>query len=199
MNTYTKPSDDAARIAAEPDPRQGLDGAKAAPTPCGSRSAWFVAETKPKTEEQADAQLQRQAFVSFLPRVTVCTKRGIHAVPLFPGYLFVQFNLRLGQWRPITHTRGIQHIMGSHPERPTALPAGLVDYLMTTASLRSIVTELAPPTTIIPGSRIRLTAGPVATAEGVCLWSDARRVRFLMEVMGRTVETDAAPGDVEPA
>ncbi|MDY6854851.1 MAG: transcription termination/antitermination NusG family protein, partial [Thermodesulfobacteriota bacterium] len=59
---------------------------------------WYVANTKPREEERALFFLKDTHIDAYLPKMEACLmKRGKKVFvkkPLFPGYLFVYFNVR---------------------------------------------------------------------------------------------------------
>ena len=58
---------------------------------------WYVAQVKPNGFASAEANLDRQGFETFMPlrRKTVRHARQMRDVlrPVFPGYLFIKFDL----------------------------------------------------------------------------------------------------------
>ncbi len=86
--------------------------------PCKMR--WYVVSTKPNHEKQAEQNIQHIGMECFLPLLQeekiVRRKLRIVIAPLFPGYLFVRFNL-LEHYRAVTYARGVRKIVefGSSP------------------------------------------------------------------------------------
>ena len=70
---------------------------------------WYAVQTKPKKERQAEIQLARARFETFLPQM-----QGVIAPkPLFPGYLFVFGELSDSRiHRLIRYTRGVSRVLG---------------------------------------------------------------------------------------
>jgi hypothetical protein len=52
---------------------------------------------------------------------------------------------------------------------------------------------------IDPGTCLRLLSGAMEGQEGICEWSDGRRVRLLVHILGRSAPLTVSQGDVEPA
>ena len=72
---------------------------------------WFVVATKPNGERSAEMNLLQQGFDVFFPLIEK-TRRHARRVdtvqkPLFPGYLFVQFDSSTTPWRSINGTIGL--------------------------------------------------------------------------------------------
>ena len=62
-------------------------------------------------------------------------------------------------------------------------------------SQRFATDGIAPP--IPAGTVLRLTGGAMEGIEGLCEWSDGRRVRLLMTILGRPVAVTADRAAVE--
>ncbi|WP_281645510.1 transcription termination/antitermination NusG family protein [Parendozoicomonas sp. Alg238-R29] len=75
---------------------------------------WFVVKTRPRQEERAVENLENQGFAAFCPhmlrkrkqpgRVEACKRE-----PLFPGYIFLLDESRVGgqRWDRVRSTRGV--------------------------------------------------------------------------------------------
>ena len=63
-------------------------------------TSWFLAQLKPNCANIADKNLKRQGFQTFLPMEEETTQRNGKFVtamrPLFPGYIFVAFDVARG-------------------------------------------------------------------------------------------------------
>lgn len=148
-------------------------------------TSWFLAQIKPNCANIADKNLRRQGFKTFLPMEEETRQRsGKFATatrPLFPGYIFVAFDVARGFWRAVNSTYGITRLV-SFGKEPAAVPLDLVSQLM----LRCDATgKLLPPKLLNPGDQVTLTQGPFANfvAEVEKIAPD-RRVWVLMEIMG---------------
>ena len=64
-----------------------------------------------------------------------------HIGPLFPGYLFISFDLARDQWRRIYRTRGIAGLIGATIDQPTPIEFGLIEELIARTSARRIVDD----------------------------------------------------------
>ncbi|MDD7971973.1 transcription termination/antitermination protein NusG [Roseinatronobacter alkalisoli] len=149
------------------------------------RSCWFLAQIKPNSHRIAERNLARQGFRTFLP-LHEETKRArgkfrTQQSPLFPGYVFVEFDLSHGSWRTVNSTYGITRLV-SFGNAPTPVPLDLVNQLMLRCNRDG---RLVPPKLLKPGDQVTLTKGPfanfVATIEQV---APDRRIWVLMDIMG---------------
>ncbi len=148
-------------------------------------TAWFLAQLKPNSFRIAERNLVRQGFQTFLPLHEETRRaRGTFTTrlrPLFPGYLFVAFDIGKDGWRKVNSTYGITRIV-SLGKDPTPVPSDLVRDLMQRCDRDG---QLLPVETFKPGDEVRVINGPfanfIATVESI----DAdRRVWVLMEIMG---------------
>ena len=76
---------------------------------------WFLIYTKPRQEERAKENLENQGFETFLPMIAyekIKQPKLYSLKPLFPRYLFTQFNKEKNNWVHIKSTRGVSHIVG---------------------------------------------------------------------------------------
>jgi len=149
---------------------------------------WFLAQVKPNCVNIANINLTRQGFQTFIPRVEETRKRNGKFVntimPLFPGYIFVTFNIANSLWRTINSTHGITRLV-SFGNIPATLPKDLVSDLMQRCDTNA---KLLPSGTLRNGDRVTLTKGPFANFVGkVENITPERRVWVLIELMGRKI------------
>lgn len=148
-------------------------------------TCWFLAQLKPNCANIAARNLRRQGFNVFLPlEEETCQRNGKFVTamrPLFPGYIFVAFEVARGLWRAVNSTYGITRLV-SFGRDPAAVPLDLVSQLMLRCDAKG---KLLPPKLLKPGDRVTLTKGPfvnfVAEVEKI---APDRRVWVLMEIMG---------------
>lgn len=148
-------------------------------------TSWFLAQLKPNCAKIADKNLKRQGFQTFLPMEEETRQRSGKFVttmrPLFPGYIFVAFDVTRGFWRSVNSTYGITRLVSLGKE-PTAVPQDLVSQLMLRCNAKG---KLQPPKLLRAGDQVTLTKGPFANfvAEVEKIAPD-QRVWLLMEIMG---------------
>lgn len=165
----------------------------AAPLQLTEGKSWYCAQTQPRKEPTALANLHRQGFRSFMPRLlkTVRHARKARTVkaPLFPGYLFTPLDLDRDQWRRINGTMGIAALIMEH-DRPRRVPPGVVE------SLQALVAAdgtLDWGRGLAPGTPVRILTGPFADQLGrLASLDDHGRARVLLEIMG-----DARPLSID--
>jgi len=124
---------------------------------------WFVVHTKPRQEQRALENLQRQGFDAWLPMLTLeKLRRGrIEKVvePMFSRYLFIQLDKITSNWSPIRSTLGVSKLV-TFGNQPAAVPPAIVEALR------------VAPTPHVPGyfssgDAVRFVDGPLAGLEGL--------------------------------
>ena len=119
-------------------------------------TSWFLAQLKPNCASIADKNLKRQGFKTFLPMEEETRQRGGKFVtsmrPLFPGYIFVAFDVARGFWRTVNSTYGITRLV-SFGKEPTGVPLDLVSQLMLRCDAKG---KLLPPRLLKPGDQVTL-------------------------------------------
>jgi transcriptional antiterminator RfaH len=150
-----------------------------------SGTSWFLAQFKPNSHKIAERNLVQQGFETFLPlhgeSTRVCGKFTVRKRPLFPGYLFVAFDLQQGHWRAVNSTYGITRIVSPGTE-PAPVPLDLVRQLILRCDQEG---KLLPQKRLQPGHQVAIAKGrfadAIATIETV---EPDRRVWVLLDIMG---------------
>jgi transcriptional antiterminator RfaH len=155
-----------------------------------SGARWYVVQTRPHAEAKAAAHLERQGFVTYLPRYL---KRRRHArrvetvpAPLFPRYLFVAVDVAAQRWRSNRSTIGVTHLE-SHGDEPLPVADAVLDELRRRQDERGFV-RLDQRPRFAPGAPVRVLEGAFAACLGLFeSVSDGQRVSILLELLGRKV------------
>jgi len=154
-----------------------------------SEKRWYLAQLKPQSHRVALRNLDRQGFETFLPQIELTRRRGsgfsTKVQPLFPGYIFVEFDMLQDDWHRINSTIGVSRVV-SFGGRPAAVPQEIVDGLLARADQIGLI---SPSSEITIGSEVRLLSGPFADfiAEVDAIEPD-RRVWVLIDILGRTTK-----------
>ena len=121
-----------------------------------STKNWFLLQYKPKSHCLAQRNLNRQVFETFLPMLDVtqrCSTRFVQQTrPLFPGYMFVSFELDTAPWRKINSTVGVTQLVG-FDGRPKALPTDLIAGLMARCDTQG---NVLPADQFAPGDEVQV-------------------------------------------
>ena len=108
---------------------------------------WYVAATKPRQEDRARDNLERQGFVAHLPRIVVRKlSRGAWAdkiEPLFPGYIFVFFDTHHKSRALIRSMLGVAGLV-RFGEHPANIEPGVINVLQSAADPGGSASPPAP-------------------------------------------------------
>ncbi len=173
----------------------GLDRGLAA----GKR--WYLVYAKPRQEEIAKVNLERQGYVTYLPKTRQRRKRMgkplICVEPLFPRYLFIALDVLRDNWAPIRSTIGVSGLVRFGAE-PAVVPTDLVDMLRSRDDAEGV--QQLPPTDFREGDRVRVGEGPLAGYEGLFLARSGRdRVTILLDIVGKQTRVIASSAALERA
>ncbi|WP_295441460.1 transcription termination/antitermination protein NusG [Sphingorhabdus sp. EL138] len=149
-------------------------------------ASWYVAQVLTQKEAYAALHLARQGFETFYPRFqrtrSHARKRDTVLFPLFPGYIFVKFDIKVDRWLAVNSTQGVIRLVGPRLSAPSAVSQELIDLLMSRCS-DGVIVRL--PEYIRTGERILITAGAlagqIATIEAL---DDRGRVSVLLSLLG---------------
>lgn len=124
-------------------------------------------------------------------------KREVVQVPMFTGYLFVQFDRDTDNWPAVQQVDGVIRVFTTRSLNPIPLPAGFVENLIKLAPERLHLPAVRMPL-CEPGQKLRLAGGPMDGFPAVCLTCDGLTTRIGVHVFGRDVEMVVRRDGVEP-
>ena len=163
------------------------------------QSQWYVLRSKPNREEALWREATARGLETYYPRVRVrpVNPRARSVKPYFPGYLFVQADMKcLGHsvfaWMP--YSNGLV-LCGAEP---ASVPAALV------GAIRSRVDAIneaggEPFSGLKHGELVRIESGPFAGSEALFdhRLSGSQRVRVLLQLVNRQmVPLELAAGSI---
>jgi len=148
---------------------------------------WFAVLTKPRAENLARENLERQGFECRLPRTRRLLPRaeGVRAFiePLFPRYLFLRADPERQDLGRVRSTYGVSALV-RRGLIPAEVPESVIEALDARTDVDSGCITLAAPS-LRAGDTVRVTQGPFAGIEGVFGARSARdRVLLLIELLG---------------
>ena len=169
---------------------------------------WYVAFCKPRGEAVGEANLQRQGYATYLPRLVGERRRAGKWVacvePLFPRYLFLQPRDAGHSLAPVRSTLGVCGLV-RFGMQPAVVPAALIEELRAAEAEARAEGEGGHPAgarshprcreLFTPGATVKFMTGPFAGLAGIYgKASGADRAIVLLELLGRmqdvTVERD---------
>jgi transcriptional antiterminator RfaH len=162
-------------------------------TPLSSESSalntlsWYLVHTKPRQEDVALANLERQGYECYLPQMRIerirRRKAEVATEPMFPRYLFVRLDSsdQGKSWSPIRSTLGVSQLVHFG-----ARAAKVDDTLV--ALLRQRERGLPTEAMFHSGDSVVITDGPFAGIEAIYQTADAERRAFiLLEILAKPV------------
>ncbi len=138
--------------------------------------SWHVCRTKSQQEPRAAVELANQDFRVFLPVLA--------SKPMFPGYIFVQFDRDRDPWGKIKNTRGCIDLLGCG-FIPANVPDPVIEALM---AYRPPEIPSEGPSTFAKGQPVQITEGILAGLEGLFQADVKGRTACLLEICGKRVE-----------
>ena len=161
------------------------------------RSNWFAVVTKPRQEQIALENLQRQGFECFLPMAENPYQRRSKkqrriVEPLFPRYLFLKAIASHQNLGPVRSTKGVLNMVRFGMEL-AVVPETVIHAIKACAEKDSGLIKIKPVAIKI-GDKVRVFDGPLAGINGVVQETSSKnRALILMNLLGRptNVEVDA--------
>jgi transcriptional antiterminator RfaH len=163
--------------------------------------AWYCVYTNPRCEDLAVQHLEDQQFNTMLLTYEKTYKSHRKPIkrPLFPRYLFVEFDIKRDHWQSIFGTYGVHSLFMAGEGVPVEVPARTIELLRTLYVDRPMREGGLPP--IEPGTRVRILSdrNPFAhVADPICTWSDGERLKLLFTLFAREFEVMFDRAEVEP-
>lgn len=150
-----------------------------------STESWYLVHTKPRQEDIALANLERQGYACYLPQMRIerVRRRKAEVViePMFPRYLFIRLDSsdQGKSWSPIRSTLGVSQLV-HFGGRAAKVDDNLVDLLRQ----RALPTEAM----FHRGDSVVIADGPFAGVEAIYQTADAeRRACILLEILAKPV------------
>jgi transcriptional antiterminator RfaH len=143
---------------------------------------WYVIHTKPRQEQRALENLQRQGFEAWLPMIALEKVRRSRLTqvtePMFSRYLFIRLDTTQTNWSPIRSTLGVSKLV-SFGNVPAAVPDALINMLRESP-------PLTPQRLMNPGDEVQLVEGPLRGLRGIYQQHDGEaRAMVLIELLSQ--------------
>ena len=163
--------------------------------------SWYLVYTKPRQEQTARHQLERQGYPVYLPMTQRSRKRGSRRVPaiepLFPRYLFIQLDTCRDDWGPIRSTVGVSSLVRFGQE-PASVPDALINLLRARESDTGLHDWVEAG--FRTGQPVRVVEGVMQGYEGIFVAASGReRVVVLLDILGRKERASVASGRLTSA
>lgn len=149
---------------------------------------WYVVQTKPRQEQRALLNLERQGYPCYLPMRSIKRLRSrlstTESEPLFKNYLFIQLDLSSSgkSWAPIRSTLGVSRLV-SFGSEPLRVDPDLIDIIQ---NYESNLAEAEPEPLFAMGQKVQVTDGPFKGIEAVFQLEDGdARSIVLIDILGK--------------
>ena len=159
--------------------------------------SWYIIRAEPQGDHLAVSELRTAGFEIFSPRViSQQTKRVTNFLPLFPGYLFIRWDME-GKGKPsfhnAPHVSGWVNFEGVAPVVPDEVMSELAQRVEHINNCGGLWRQFKT------GDKVRIVSG---TLDGLgevveSTKSHQSRVRVLMQFMGRLVSAQIPWNDLE--
>jgi transcriptional antiterminator RfaH len=165
---------------------------------------WYLIHTKPSGEALAQANLERQEYEVYLPRLSQSVQRQggrrEQVTPLFPRYLFLRLSEGVQALGPVRSSIGVAGVVrfgASYALVPDRIVRDLQARADPVSGLHHMNHASQP---LVAGLRVRITCGTFDGLEGVFeREAGADRVVVLLNLLGRGVAVGVPAGSVQPA
>ena len=157
---------------------------------------WYAIHSKPRQEERALENLQRQGFEAWLPLMVVekvLRSKLMRVIePMFSRYLFIRLDTEQTNWSPIRSTLGVSKLV-SFGNRPAVVSDDLI------VALKNLPKQ-ETQRLIQPGQQVKIVSGPLRGLEGIYQQSDGEmRAMVLIELLNKQHRIVTDMQDLRPA
>lgn len=153
---------------------------------------WGVAMTKPNSEHIAKTNLERQGYITYLPKYLDRVGKTVKPKLLFPRYILVEIEL---QWHSITGTRGISRLLYGVDSKPAIVDRKIISQLKSREEKGYVTLNTQPK--FRPGDRVAVASGVLEGYIGLYQgMKDQDRVKILIDLLGRKVIAEVAENDL---
>jgi transcriptional antiterminator RfaH len=156
--------------------------------------SWYLIQTKPSAESTARANLERQGYEVYYPRLSRTVRRNRcwkeSVIALFPRYLFVRVVQGLQSLGPVRSTLGVANVVRFGLDY-AVVPTTVIRELKAHADPVTGLHRLNASRRMSPGAQIKIVDGVFCGLEGVFerdLGID--RVLVLLQLLGQSSAVD---------
>lgn len=149
-------------------------------------------------EKQAEENLSRQGYETYLPMVKTRRRRNNRYITLveafFPRYLFIHLDTQTDNWAPIRSTLGVSRLI-QFGGIPAIAPAELIDSLKTNED--ELGFQNIEKKEMKAGDKVNIIDGPFAGYTGIYnKKKSTERVTILLDIVGKQSEVTISEHDL---
>lgn len=166
-----------------------------------SKPSWYLIFTKPRQENLAQENLERQGFVTYLPLGQQTRRRNGRYIKCleayFPRYLFIQLNTDTDNWEPIRSTIGVSQMV-RFGGVPAGVPDDLIKYLKENEDSNGLQKHTQQD--MSPGDKVIIVEGPFAGYKAIYQQQkSAERIAVLLDIVGNNAALVLSSHDLQLA
>ena len=151
---------------------------------------WYVALTKPRSEEAASFHLGTKGVEVFYPRLVlpVPNRSGRQVVALFPNYIFVHIDAASTEYFQVVWCRGVKRLV-SFGDAPSAVEDTVIDFLRDQADPQGLIVAKSK---LKVGDQVQIAKGSFRGLVGIIQEppDTKSRVKVLMAILSRQVQVE---------
>ena len=155
---------------------------------------WYVVNTKPNHERQAEQNIKRMGLECFLPSLQEerSVRRQIRTVvsPLFPGYLFVKINLS-EHYRAVAYARGVRKIV-EFGSTPVDVDPTIINEIKFRVNSEGYLVKKSNE--LSSGQLVRIKEGPLAGLEAIFMQEMSGQQRAMVLLHALTLQARVVIG-----
>jgi transcriptional antiterminator RfaH len=162
-----------------------------------STESWYLVHLKPRQENAALANLERQGYECYLPQMRIerirRSKVTVVTEPMFSRYLFIRLDSsdQGKSWSPIRSTLGVSQLV-TFGGQAAKVDDTLIDML------RQRERILPQQNMFYSGDSVLITDGPFAGLEAIYQTMDAKQRAFiLIEILAKPVPMEIDAGRLQ--
>lgn len=163
-------------------------------------ATWSVIHTKIACEFATALYVGLLGYETFYPTYR---KKRVHnhrtetvIQPLFPRYIFVQFDRDKDDWGDLLITKGVVDVLRDLSGKPHIIRDIVMDALRTRLDGPPAAND--DPETLQPGQKVRLTSGPFEGWEGLFCEDAKTRVSVMLSLFGRPTKVSVDRTGIQP-
>ena len=165
------------------------------------KRSWYLVHTKPRQENLAQENLERQGYETYLPRIYQTRRRnGRHVKTIeafFPRYLFIHLDSETDNWAPIRSTIGVSKMI-RFDGIPAMVPEQLIQALKSNDDEDGV--QRLNQKNLIRGDKVTIIDGPLAGYQGIYQQQkSSERVAVLVDLVGKNTLLNISVHDLQIA
>ncbi|MEJ2452198.1 MAG: transcription/translation regulatory transformer protein RfaH [Gammaproteobacteria bacterium] len=148
---------------------------------------WYVVHTKPRQENVAVENLERQGFTTYCPKTLQPRRRRQSwkkvIEPLFPRYLFIQLNMDVDNVALIRSTLGVISLV-RFGNQPAVMPESAIGFIR--RQEQELVMDCTEHIRWKKGDVVEIIEGPLSGIKAIFHKRDSgERVLLMLDMLGQ--------------